>query len=142
MNVWIEKSGVRCLAVLLACFALTGCQENRLPLHPVLGALMVDDARAEGALVTFLPQDKDRKYLPSYARVEKDGSFHGFTYVKDDGVPAGNYVLAIEWPEVIEGSDEPGPDRLKGRFVRDQTLRFTVKPGNNSLPPIRLESGK
>ena len=56
-----------------------------------------------------------------------DGRFAMTTYVKDDGLPSGNYTLTFSWLEM----GMTAKDKFKGKFssARKSTNKFTVKEG-------------
>jgi len=142
----IRKAAFVCL---VAFFVLcpTGCQGGRKPVYPVHGKVTDKDNKpAVGAVVMFnpVPNDDPQANKPN-AVVGEDGTFGLQTYERDDGAPAGEYVLTIEWRTQNTKSFGPnklGEDQLKGRYSDPKTskLKFTVeKKADNEVPEIRLD---
>ena len=126
-----------------------GCAEvdNRVPVYPVSGKILVNGVGAEGAKVVFYGASKDLTgkgtVLPS-AVTDSEGNFKLRSYDPEDGAPAGKYAVSIIWPEPIpEGADvemfEP-PDRLKLRYVdpKQSGLTAEVVEGGIDLAPFEL----
>lgn len=118
--------------------------EQRLPVHPVRGRVLVNGQPASRALVLFIPvnepaQPKDPR---PRAEVGDDGTFVLSTYDAEDGAPAGEYVVTVTWPGGVlpDGREEPA-DKLLGRYDgrAKSKLRATVKAGPNELPPFKLQ---
>jgi hypothetical protein len=76
--------------------------------------------------------------------VGADGSFSLSTYDKDDGAPAGEYAVTIEWQKLVTKGQEAevGPNVLPDRYGKPQTspLKATVTDAPTDLPPLRLTS--
>ncbi|MBN9523674.1 hypothetical protein J0H58_35045 [bacterium] len=116
------------LGVTLLGPAGCGTPDGRLPLVPVKGKITVGGRAPVDARVRFHPQDPATAahgVNPS-ARVRADGTFEGGSYVKGDGVPAGEYVLTVTWDEST-GRDGEMVDRLGGRFADPKKSRWRVR---------------
>ena len=104
-------------------FALVGCGGGdvdlgyRLPVHPTSGKLTWKGAPVKGALVRFHPVDPQAFRTPAGERLaepslttetDADGQFIMSSYIADDGVPAGDYVVTVAPSalEAIKPSDE------------------------------------
>jgi len=104
-----------------------------------------DRMPASGAVVVFHPTAPASGEGPRpTARVGEDGKFALTTYVKDDGAPAGDYAITIEWvpprPPPPHKPKQTG-DRLKGRYSDPRTsqIHFTVeKRTDNEVPLLQL----
>ncbi len=61
------------------------------------------------------------------------------SYVDGDGLPVGDYRVAVIWEE--EPNTSAAWDKLDGRFARaEQTgINVTVHEGDNSFEAIKLE---
>ena len=113
-----------------------------MPVFPAKGQLLVDGKAAKGAFVYLWPDgigDMDA-YCPN-GQTDDNGAFVLSTYDSDDGAPAGEYAVTVEWPErynVISGRWEG--DKLKGRFSdpKASKLRRTIEKKPNELAPIEL----
>jgi hypothetical protein len=125
-----------------------GSDDGRLTVYPVTGAVNVGGKPAPGAKVFLNPVDETRRGpgmpMPT-GTVGPDGKFKLNSYAEGDGAPAGDYHVAIVWPEKPKRSTtslEPPPleDRLKNRYaVPDASgLTATVKEGPTDLPPFEL----
>lgn len=133
---------------ILALAALFGCSEQA-PLgpapHAVHGSVVYQGKPASGFRVTFYPQFDigERQFAPS-AKTDAEGKFTLTSYKAGDGAPAGEYAVAIEWPQEIDTGDEydakPTIDRLKGRFAdpAKSTWQVDVGDGENRLEPFEI----
>ena len=115
-----------------ACSSKPADEEDRKPVFPVKGKVLVGNKPAASAFLLFVPVNEpaESKDPRPRAEVQPDGSFALSTYGEEDGAPAGDYIVTLTWP------DEEQSDRLKGRFS-DPTkskLRAKVKPEPNDLP--------
>lgn len=135
-----------CLVVGLL-LSLTGCKAGRKPVYSVHGKVLDKNNKpAVGALVMFhpVPNDDPQANKPN-ATVGEDGSFALQTYEKEDGAPAGDYVITLEWRAQNVASFGPnklGEDQLRGRYgdPKVSNIKFTVeKMGANEVPTITLE---
>lgn len=107
------------------------------PVHSVKGKLLVAGKPAAGALVLFVPKTEQPGSQDPRPRaiVQADGSFTLSTYGDNDGAPAGNYTVAVNWED-----PESKSDRFNGRYGPSSSrLSATVKEGANDLPPIELK---
>lgn len=135
------------LAAAFACLLIisAGCGSgDRVQTYPVDGSVFVDGKPAAGARLIFHPQQEDPTVIPT-AKVTADGSYQATTYDVFDGAPPGNYEVTLTWPTPKPPGaavDEPeGPDRLNGRYAKakDSPWKITVRAGNNTLQPIRIQ---
>jgi hypothetical protein len=136
-----------CLVLLAAGIALSaGCSDGdptRVPVHPVLGAIQFRGQPTNGAFVTLHPTNGASVDAPyPRASVTADGSFTLTTYDGNDGAPAGDYVLTVQWYRPVkQGGDwVGGPNVLPKKYASPQTseVRITVAAGENRLMPIQL----
>jgi uncharacterized protein (TIGR03000 family) len=109
-------------------------------LYPVHGRVVVDGKPAGGAVVALAPTDAAMTDRPA-AVTKEDGSFALATFKDNDGAPAGEYVVTVVWPTKADGAARP-EDRLKNRYgdATKSSLRATVKPQDNELPPLELKT--
>jgi hypothetical protein len=98
--------------------------------------------RCQGDL---LPQDNsDPQALHPTGIVAADGTFTLSSHETDDGAPAGDYIVAVVWPDTsAKGSDsikQPLHDRLRGAYSNPdkQVLHAQVTIGDNELPAFEL----
>jgi hypothetical protein len=134
----------------LACVGLlatsTSCRRQvRKPVFPTHGQVFDKNNRpATGALVIFNPVDAGPAPVKPVAHVDQKGNFALTTYDKDDGGPAGEYIITIEWRQ---GGGNPfggkeSHDSLKGAYSNPKTskLKFKIEDRpDNTVPPIRLQ---
>jgi len=144
-------------AVLLALAPLAcGGGPRRPPVHPVQGRVTHNGAPAAGALVVFHPKDAlaDIRAVRPNGEVDAEGNFRLSSFGRDDGAPAGDYLIAVTWaappkPAAAgkvtglggEGEAKETADRLGSRYANPNSsgLTATVKPGENQIPPIELK---
>jgi hypothetical protein len=127
---------------------LAGCSDGdstRSAVHPVAGTIQFRGQPASGAFVTLHPIAKDSTHaeVPNpRASVAADGTFTLTTYDGNDGAPAGDYLLTVQWYRPVkQGGDwVGGPNVLPKKYALPQTsgLRITVAAGENRLQPIQL----
>jgi len=136
-----------CLA-LVGLTAIAGCGEKGIPCNPVHGSVLVDGKPADGAMVIFCPvggSEQVQKTRP-FGFTGSDGKFELLTVKKDDGAPAGDYKVLVQWPAKSASNDpnsrSMGGDRLHGRYMNleKSQLTATVKQGSNDIPPFELKS--
>jgi len=133
------------IAVILGFAGLlaTSCSSDRKTVHPARGKVV--DAAGKpvaGATLIFHPLDDkdDARHKPA-ATTDAEGNYALTTYVQDDGAPAGDYAVTVEWRPIPKSPMEPEqPDRLKGRFrdPKSSPFKATIKQGTNELRPIQL----
>jgi hypothetical protein len=133
--------------MLLIALALAGCGEqyDHEPVFPVSGSLFVAGKPAAGAMVTFHPADRasDPRALRSFATVDAAGKFQLTTYFPADGVPAGDYVVTLNWPAELPPGTHPTVlprDRLGRRFSSPAKpyTRLTVEEQPYELEPFHI----
>ncbi len=134
------------VAAMAAAVLAAGCSRPERPaVVPAGGKVLLQQADGKvtpmaGAHVVLIPINADTR-LPAYpsARAGPDGSFRLGTFGADDGAPAGDYVVTVEWHDrsrpkydvAGRGETDRGPDKLKGAYA-DRTkspLRATVAAG-------------
>jgi hypothetical protein len=128
--------------------ALSGCGDGKLPLYPVTGTVLVDSKPAEGAMVIFCPVEGSSP--PELLRERPfgnsgpDGKFLVTTFLKDDGIPAGDYKILVKWAVRGPAFDERSGavDRLRGRYMNLENTPLTAKITGDSveLPPFDLKT--
>jgi hypothetical protein len=137
------------LAAAIACLVAAGCggeADDGPPVHPVSGTIFVDGAPAAGAEVVFHPLARPPAGSPTpTAVVGAEGKFRPSTRLAHDGAPAGDYALTVVYPAPAKLADDDGgggTDRLKGRYGTPARtpLKATIKPGDNVLDPIEIDT--
>ncbi|MBM4096771.1 MAG: hypothetical protein FJ261_08345 [Planctomycetes bacterium] len=129
-----------------------GCGADRkLQVVKASGEVLVGGKPAEGALVVFHPQEKDRERdVKPFAKTDAQGKFVLNTYEEGDGATPGEYKVTIVWNKADgpapkfsfseEGGKSTGPDRLGGRYGNpaNTSLWKTVKKGEANLFKFEL----
>lgn len=131
------------LTASLGAAALCGCRSEPPP-QPVRGSIFFRGKPAEGAVITFVSLEGEAVHAKRFAAIAgADGSFRVSSRGVHDGIPAGKYAVALFYLSAEKKADglNAGPDLLKGRYANAKTspLQVEVKPGDNDLPPFRLE---
>jgi hypothetical protein len=133
------------LAAILSLSFLAGCSKtdsNRLRVFPVKGQVQFEGRPTPGAWVFLHPVRADPRTPRARGEVDKNGTFALTTYQANDGVPAGEYAVTVEWRRVAgRGEDvQIGPNLLPAKYsnVRTSGLRVCVAEGANQLPPFQL----
>lgn len=130
------------LVCAILALSTVGCgSSGKLPLVKASGEVLVGGKPAEGALVVFHPQEKDRERdVKPFAKTNAQGKFVLNTYEEGDGATPGEYKVTIVWnkagaaPKVAFGNDSgqsTGPDQLGGRYGNpaNTPLSKSVKKG-------------
>jgi hypothetical protein len=134
--------------MLLLCCAACGSKDipGRRPVHPVEGKVSWQNQPPVGALVVFHPLDGsapgDWPTGYPHGTVRSDGVFALSTYGHEDGAPAGEYAVTVQWHTSTSMEEEDsGGDRWQGRFSDPKTSghRRRVQEGANFLEPIVLK---
>jgi hypothetical protein len=132
--------------VVLCATLICGCSNKdawKAQPQPTKGKLMINGKPATGATVIFhADKHVDVRHTEPWGRVQEDGTFVLRSYAPGDGAPEGNYKATIVWrfnPDLPEFTD-----RLNSAYadVNQSQLNFTIKKGNNELPPIDLKDVK
>jgi len=152
---WIrQRRGPITLAVAVGVLSTLGAscskqQQDRVPVFPVRGKVLVDGRPSHGAAVTFYRAGvpittQDKGSSGSMARTKEDGSFAMTTYEPEDGLPAGEYEVAVHLKQGRASSrrTEKRPDLLHDRYSDPKTsgLKARVEEKPNELPPFNLTS--
>jgi hypothetical protein len=117
------------VAVFMA--ALAGCsgEKGRVPVFPVSGKVTVQGEPPQGALLVFHPEQRGgEEALRPTAKVKEDGSFQLTTYDGDDGAPAGDYIVTVQWNKLVKkGSDySAGPNVVPPAYAKPETSPWKV----------------
>jgi hypothetical protein len=130
----------------IGCISLTllscGDRYGGHPPYPTSGIILVNGEPAGGASVIFHHIDDwgEARSIVPMAIAGEDGRFVLSTYAQDDGAPAGEYRVTVEWPSFR--LKKVGPDKLNGKYAKAETSGLTavVNKGNNELPPFELSA--
>ncbi len=143
-------------ATTLLPLAIAGCggasdNDYRFPVHRTEGKVTYKGAPVAKAVVRFHPETPDLLKMPEgktgpavmlTTETTPEGAFTMSTYLGDDGIPAGDYIVTVAQgpdPESdVENSDGKTPPARKAvgppRRYRDAAsspLRAKVKDGEN-----------
>jgi hypothetical protein len=128
----------------LSNLAGIGCGkgESRVPVHPVLGAIQFRGQPANGAFVSLHPKKAVEGVPNPRATVDKDGSFTVSPYDGNDGAPAGDYVVTVQWYKPVKQGNDlvGGPNVLPAKYASPRTsdVIIHIAEGENRLKPIQL----
>jgi hypothetical protein len=118
---------------------------GRVPVHPARGQAYFAGKPMANAAIFLEPVDaKGPEFPRPRGTVQGDGSFVLGTYGKEDGAPAGEYRVALQWhrkqTRAEQDDGRPLVSLLPRRYGRAQTSGLTVQiqEGENQLPAIRL----
>jgi tetratricopeptide (TPR) repeat protein len=133
-------------AVVLGFLGLWPKRSERVPVHPAQGQAFFDGKPMPNATVLLEPTWTDAPKFPKPRGIVKDdGTFVLATYGNDDGAPAGEYNVSVQWfvnldkrPET-EGGTLP-KNVLPSKYANPATsgLHVEIKAGINLIPPLRL----
>src|SRR5262245_1000314 len=117
--------------LVLAAVCLSGCgrkdnrdrpiPSQRVPVHLVVGRVLVSGRPAANAMVAFHPLSTgDPRAIRPVALTNPDGTFRLMTYETGDGAPEGKYAVTVVWPDRSLLQDECvsdlAHDRFQGRY--------------------------
>ena len=134
--------------IVVGAVVLSGCGDGKLPLHPVAGSVLVDGKAAEGAMVIFCPVEgaSSPELLRErpFGNTGPDGKFLVTTFLKDDGIPVGQYKVLVQWNAPGAAYDERSGnrDRLRGKYMNLQNTPLTAEITEETLelPPFDLKT--
>lgn len=114
------------------------------PLVPVSGHVTFEGKTISGASISFRPRDKSLASLPMpRAVVGPDGRFLVGTFDANDGAPAGDYDVSIQWFPAPSSNDENilPRNQLPSRYAHPDTSGLTVRidSGPTELPTLQLK---
>lgn len=147
---WKKPRRVAALAGALAlayfCFPVslfgTG---NRVSVYPAHGRVLFDEQPVPGATVLLEPALTVEPRFPRPQGVVKDdGTFALSTYGKDDGAPAGEYKVLVQWFIKTDNADDDGAplptNYLPPRYGRFESsgLQVRIAPTDNQIPAFKL----
>lgn len=145
LNECMILRGWACMAIVLV--GCVGCQPDwQAATYPASGSITINGARPSGAVVTLFPTgDKvDERNSKPWAVVDEQGQFTLQTYVKEDGAPAGDYIVTVKWPWDVNDMSQAMSDRLGGAyaFPGKSELRVTIAAAPTVLKPIEIVKAK
>lgn len=132
---------------LLVGLCLAGCGGGdgveRLPVHPVKGAIVLDGKPLANAQVAFHPKNPtDQRAKVASATTDAEGKFQLTTYDANDGAVAGEFVVTVQQFQLVEeGSGfAPGPNVLSPKIALPTSSDIVLKvaEGPNELQPIEV----
>jgi hypothetical protein len=125
---WRLASLVLVSAVILASF---GCGRSDLPpLGRVRGTVTLDGKPLAGVNVSFQPE----KGRPAVAVTDSNGNYDVMYTPDVKGATVGPNTVRVFWPD-----GESGTAAIPDKYNAKTTLKFDVKPGNNTFD-LKLES--
>lgn len=145
----MTKVLVRLIPV-IAAGLVAGCEAPPQPptAHPVRGTVIYDGTPAAGVIVVLYPEtgtiDPPPPAFPNGV-TGPDGTFSISTYGKGDGAPEGGYQIVLKWPpeKKDENEEQRDEDRLFGWYDPPHSrLSYRVKPGDNTIPTLKLPAVK
>jgi hypothetical protein len=98
-----------------------------------------------GAFVVLHPQGtQSADGVRPRGHVAEDGNFSLSTYETNDGAPAGDYKVTVEYRSLVKkpsGDVAAGPNVLPKQYSRPETSPISVRiaSGDNALAPIVLK---
>ncbi len=164
VSMWRQSYGLFVCGVLL--MTGVGCSSSNVPMqrtYKTTGRVLLDGQPVGGLDVRFIPKDKTEFKLEEtpLGRTDEQGNFTLTTYNTGDGAPAGEYLVAVSYPDQVpvpEEADETAAaiafskakkeKGAKPRFPQiyqvpqKSGLSATVPKGGGELPPFELSSSQ
>jgi len=142
---WAKVAAVLLVGGLLSAAGARYWQANAAPPVPVVaahGTIEFDGKPASGAILQLHPV-KARKDLPNLpqALADEAGRFDLSTFRRNDGAPAGEYVVTVTWrPDVTtkDGRTERGPNVIPSKWTKPTSspLRITISQQGGDLGTV------
>ncbi len=101
---------------------------KRLVTHSLKGFVYYEGTPIPGAVVTFSSDKGPAKGITAQGNVEADGSFQLTTYKAFDGIPAGEYKIAVSL-----AANKGGPLPARYTTAAKSSLSATINPGMNQV---------
>jgi hypothetical protein len=136
-----------CLVLLVAGFRSNlFARSDRVAVHPAQGRAEWEGRPIPNATIFLHPVwVKEPAFPRPRATVKEDGTFVLGTYAKDDGAPAGEYRMTIQWFSRRDRKDDGRflDNALPAKYARAETSDLTVRiqPDKNEIPALRLTRG-
>jgi tetratricopeptide (TPR) repeat protein len=134
-------------ALVLVSWVIWPKRSDRVSVHLAQGQAFFNGKPMPNATVVLEPVwTKEPKFPKPRAVIKDDGTFILATYGKDDGAPAGEYKVSVQWfvktdnrPE-IEGGTLP-QNVLPAKYANPESsgLNVEIKEGTNIIPPLQLK---
>ncbi|HTU89685.1 MAG TPA: hypothetical protein VMF69_06270 [Gemmataceae bacterium] len=117
-------------------------KSDHKPVYPVRGQVFYKGKPTTGALIVLHEINAlTSQEVRPHSQVDENGDFVLSTYAAKDGAPAGDYVVTVDWRQLIPGRGGTGPNLLPSEYgeSRRSPLRATVRAESNTLPPFRID---
>jgi hypothetical protein len=121
----------RLILAVLMLTALAGCGSR---LRPVEGQVVFTDGKPlPGGMVIFEQVTSSGPRVAARGDIGPDGTFRLSTYAQDDGVPEGNYRVAVAPPLPADVRQLSGARMFPEKYENPETsgLQFQVTSGKN-----------
>lgn len=111
---------------------------------PVSTQVFFEGQHAFGAFVTLHPIGDSPllKNVRPVGYVQPSGQVKFSTFESQDGVPAGEYLVTVQWNKLVKNGEDasPGPNILPQRYLLPTTsgLKVKVDVGQTELPALKL----
>lgn len=141
------------LPILLICFLLTGCGEDRLALAPVSGTITLNGEPLIDASVTFTPVDVEGGVAPSsFGRTDAVGHYELQVVTTDEpGALIAKHKVSVTVlddeevdpstnPDGGDAGSEAGERRVPLRYNHETELEFNVTKAGSTAADFALLS--
>jgi hypothetical protein len=133
--------------MLLSCSVVLGisCGRKEPPVFEVRGQVLYEGKPVPHAFVVLHPlEESPARAVRPTASTDKDGWFVLSSYHAEDGAPAGDYAVTVEWRKtttIDSDASALSPNLLPAKYSKPATsgLRISVQPGNNEDQVLRLK---
>ncbi len=141
-----RRAGMATWLILGMTFAIGGCGESAKPwevLVPASGTVTFRGKPVQGAQVTLYPTNPDFPSVVRPSAISGDGGeFSIGTFGTDDGLPAGEYRVAVVWHPLVDkgGGASRGDNALPQKYAHPETSNLKVVVGETEtrLPTLQL----
>jgi hypothetical protein len=113
---------------------------DQIHVYPAQGKVVWEGKPLAKASIFLHPVEAKSLHVPRPRAVAReDGTFVLGTYRQDDGAPAGEYRVTVQWFNKANGRAVPA-NGLPARYAAPQSSGLTVRiqEGANQLPPLQL----
>jgi tetratricopeptide (TPR) repeat protein len=134
------------VALVLVCLGLWFRRSDHVRVYPAHGRVVLEGKPIPHASIRLDPVWTKAPLFPKpHAIVQEDGSFALGTYGKEDGAPAGEYRVSVQWLVKSEKTDYEGgalpQNHLPPRYANFETsgLKVQIQEGETAIPVIQLK---
>ena len=145
-QIWLGQMNRSFGWLALCCMVFLGisCGGKGPPVFEVRGQVLYEGKPVPHAFVVLHPLENSVGAVRPSASTDGDGWFVLSSHHAEDGAPAGDYAVTVEWRKATSldaDASALSPNLLPPKYSKPATsgLRISVRPGNNEDQILRLK---